>query len=100
MRFFIAVVAVCALTSCGGGGARVSGPISEACMKAGRSAANPSTCSCIQVAANRTLGNSEQKRAATFFGDPQKAQDARSSTSSFWKRYREFAETAEAMCRA
>lgn len=100
MRFLIAFAAIFVLTSCGGGGARVSGPISEACMDAGRSAANPSTCSCIQVAANRTLSNSEQKRAADFFKDPQKAQDARSSTSSFWKRYRDFASAAEAMCKA
>ena len=100
MRYVIAVLSVFALTSCGGGGARVSGPISKACMDAGRSAANPQSCSCIQVAANQTLSSSDQVRAAKFFADPQQAQDTRESGNSFWKRYRAFASTAEAMCKA
>jgi len=67
-------------------------------MDAGRSAANSATCSCIQQAANRTLGNSDQRRAAELFADPQKAQDTRQSSSAFWTRYRSFANTAESMC--
>lgn len=102
MRILIACIAVLALASCGGGRGRVTGDVSKACMAAGRQSASPSLCSCVQVAANQTLSGSEQKRAADFFEDPQKAQDTRqsdnSATEAFWRRYKNFVQTAEAMC--
>lgn len=108
MRWILAVVALVILSSCGGSGGRVSGsasgPLGSACMAAGRSGANGALCSCVQAAANQTLGASDQARAAEFFADPEKAQSTRMSDSSaseaFWERYRNFVSMAEAMCKA
>lgn len=89
------------LAACGGG--RVTGDVSKACMSAGRQAANPALCSCVQQAANQSLTGAEQRRAAAFFADPQRAQDTRQSGNSgdraFWTRYRAFTSLAETMCR-
>lgn len=88
------------LTACGG---RVTGEVGKACIAADRRAANSSLCSCVQRAANATLTGSEQVRAATFFEDPQLAQDTRQSDNSsnerFWQRYKKFSATAKRMCR-
>ncbi len=88
------------LAACGGG--RVSGDVGEACMAANRQAASTQLCSCVQQAANLTLNASDQRRAATFFADPQLAQDTRqsgnSSSSRFWKRYKSFSATSKQMC--
>ncbi|SHI88810.1 arginine transporter [Wenxinia saemankumensis] len=88
------------LAACGAG---VSGPVGEACMASGRSSANSVLCGCIQRVANDTLSGSEQRRAAQFFGDPQRAQDFRtrddSASEAAWLRYRGFADRAEAICR-
>ncbi|AUJ64550.1 arginine transporter [Aestuarium zhoushanense] len=104
VRFVMAGMACLALMSCGGGRSGASGDISKACMSSHRTAANPALCSCIQRAANQTLRGSDQTRAAELFGDPQKAQDTRQSdnpaTEAFWLRYKNFAQTAETMCRA
>ncbi len=101
MRIIIGLISIVALSSCGGG--RVSGDIGRACMDSGRSAANPVLCSCVQATANQTLSGADQRRAAEFFADPQKAQDTRqadgSSNEAFWQRYRDFANRAEAICR-
>ena len=90
-----------ALTACG---PRVTGEVGKACINGGRSAANARLCSCVQQAANQTLNGSEQIRAATFFADPQRAQDTRQSDNSaseaFWRRYRAYANSAEQACRA
>ncbi|MBW7921410.1 MAG: arginine transporter [Rubellimicrobium sp.] len=95
------LAATLALAACGGG--RVTGDVSKACMSGGRQAANASLCSCVQQAANQTLTAAEQRRAATFFADPQRAQDTRQSGNSsdraFWTRYRAFSSLAETMCR-
>lgn len=100
MRAILAVCSILALSSCGGG--RVTGEIGQACMAAGRSAANPALCSCVQRAADMKLSAREQARAAEFFEDPQKAQDTRQASNGdrydFWDRYREFVDTAEALC--
>lgn len=76
--------------------------IERACNQSGRQQANPRLCGCIGAAARLTLNNSEQRQAARFFSDPQRAQDIRQSSrsrdSQFWARYRAFGETAEAMC--
>lgn len=101
MRILMMTAAIVALTACGGG--RVSGEIGQACMDADRSAANRQLCSCIQRAANGALNAADQRRAATFFEEPQLAQDTRQSDNSrleeFWRRYRAFSRTAEASCR-
>ncbi|KEP69070.1 arginine transporter [Thioclava dalianensis] len=78
-----------------------AGPIDNACMKAGRTT-NASMCSCIQQVADMTLSNRDQRRAANFFHDPDRAQDVRMSDSQsdndFWDRYKKFASAAEGFC--
>lgn len=100
MRGAAFIVICAALASCS---PRVSGEIATACMEGGRSAANAALCSCVQQAANQTLNGSDQATAATFFEDPQKAQDMKASRTSradaFWDRYQNFTSTARAMCR-
>jgi hypothetical protein len=100
IRIGVVLAALLTLAACGGG--RVSGEIATACLTAGRSAANPALCSCVQRAANETLSSAEQRRAAQFFADPQRAQDTRTSDrpedAAFWRRYRAFADRAQAIC--
>lgn len=76
--------------------------IERACNGSGRPAANRQLCHCVQRAADMTLTRADQREAARFFRDPQRAQDVRMSSSprdnEFWRRYRAFAETAEALC--
>ena len=79
-----------------------AGTIERACMSSGRPAASAQLCTCIQQAADLTLSNSDQRRAAKFFRDPHEAQEVRQSDrardEAFWLRYRSFGETAEAFC--
>lgn len=100
MRKPMTVLSLTLLTACGAGG--VTGPIGNACMDADRSAANPALCSCVQSVADQTLSGSEQRRAAGFFEDPDKAQAARTSdnasTEAFWDRYRAFSDAARRSC--
>ena len=81
-------------------GAVHAGAIRNACMASPKG--SPQLCSCIQVAADRTLTKKDQKLAASFFGDPDRAQQIRQSDRRshevFWKRYRNFGEAAEAFC--
>ncbi|KEO50537.1 hypothetical protein [Thioclava pacifica] len=78
-----------------------AGPVGNACMKAGR-AGSPALCGCIQKVADMTLSNRDQRRAAGFFHDPDRAQEVRmsdrQSDSDFWDRYKNFASTAESYC--
>ncbi|WP_417249346.1 arginine transporter [Celeribacter sp.] len=108
--FLVAITAT--LASCGGGGRSVSrgatatafstGPVYEACMRAGRKDASTARCGCVQASADGVLSSSDQKRAAKFFKDPHHAQEIRQSDNplheAFWKRYRNFATTAEQVC--
>ena len=102
MRYFLLAGALASMAACGGGGRVVSGDISEACIAADRRAASPALCSCIQQVANQSLSGSDQARAATFFADPQLAQDTRQSDRAsderFWDRYRAFTDLAEQIC--
>ncbi len=103
MKSSIRVAVMAALfLSLGSTLALAGGPIEKACNRSDRSGATSSMCSCIQQAADQTLSNSDQRRAAKFFEDPEKAQDVRLSTSSaddaFWDRYRNFTDTASAYC--
>lgn len=80
-----------------------AGPISSACIGAGRKAANRRLCGCVQSVANRTLTHSDQRLATTFFSNPHQAQVVRQSDNprneAFWKRYKAFAGTAEKTCK-
>ena len=85
-----------------GATAAVAGPISSACMKSDRQAANASLCGCIQQVADQLLKGAEQRRAAKFFADPEKAHAAWVSQSpsddAFWERYKVFGASAQASC--
>ncbi len=78
------------------------GVVERACMAAGRAAASPNLCGCIQQVADLTLRNAEQRKAAGFFRDPHKAQQTRQSSrqsdQSFWERYKAFGAAAETYC--
>jgi hypothetical protein len=76
--------------------------IERACMKSDRAGGQRTLCGCIQDAANLTLTNRDQKLAATFFKDPDRAQEIRQSDrpahAAFWERYKNFGKTAEHFC--
>ena len=78
--------------------------IERACLNSERAQGNRALCGCIQDAANLTLTARDQRRAATFFADPHRAQEVRQSDSrsdeAFWQRYRNFGRTAETFCRS
>jgi hypothetical protein len=82
--------------------AATAGPIERACLKSDRKAANRAVCACIQQVADMTLRGSDQRKAAGFFRDPDRAQKVRMSKSDndneFWSRYKTFGEQAEAYC--
>jgi hypothetical protein len=79
-----------------------NGPISRACLTSNRKARNRALCGCIQAAADRTLSTSDQTLASTFYADPHRAQTVRQSDRAsdevFWKKYRNYSETAQALC--
>ncbi len=79
-----------------------AGPLENACLRLDRAQATRAMCRCIDSVAQRTLTRSEQRRAAAFFRDPQRAQDVRMSKSArdneFWTRYRAFGAAAEQAC--
>ncbi|MFV0358456.1 hypothetical protein [Tropicimonas sp.] len=76
--------------------------IERACMKSNRRAVSKPLCNCIQRVADQMLTRSDQRMAAQFFRDPQKAQDIRQSDrnthEAFWKRYKDFGTTAGNVC--
>lgn len=80
----------------------MAGPIDSACARSDRGARAGSLCGCIQQVANMTLSTADQRRAASFFRDPDQAQQVRMSKrdadNAFWGRYKNFAATAEAYC--
>ena len=79
-----------------------AGTIERACLQSDRKAANRSLCGCIQQVADMTLDRRDQRLAAKFFKDPHRAQEVRMSKSdrdnAFWKKYRQFGDTAKAYC--
>lgn len=83
-------------------GAAVAGPIEKACIKSDRDASSRPLCSCIQYVADRTLYSADQRRAAEFFKNPDKAHAAWMSQSgrddAFWERYQQFGSYAEQVC--
>jgi hypothetical protein len=82
--------------------AHAGGSIEKACLRSERKAANRSLCACIQNVADDTLRGSDQRRAAAFFKDPEKAHKVWMSKSesddAFWKRYKAFGAAAEQRC--
>ena len=80
----------------------VASPIESACLRSDRPQATRALCRCIGSVAQSTLTRAEQRRAATFFRNPQLAQDVRMSRSdrdnAFWARYRAFGTAAEQRC--
>ena len=83
-------------------GAAAAGPIENACLQSNRNAASRSLCSCIQQVADITLGGGDQRLAATFFKDPERAQKVHMTHSSqddaFWTRYVTFGQQAQMAC--
>jgi hypothetical protein len=80
----------------------MAGPIANACMQSNRRAANAALCGCIQQVADQTLRGADQRRAATFFRNPDKAQQVFLSKNrnddAFWERYKSFGAAAEQSC--
>ncbi|AJE45586.1 hypothetical protein [Celeribacter indicus] len=79
-----------------------AGAIERACLQSDRAAGNRSLCGCIQQVADVTLSNRDQRQAAKFFKNPQKAQDIRQSDNrsheEFWRRYKAFGDAASNFC--
>jgi hypothetical protein len=79
-----------------------AGPISRACMDSDRNARSHALCGCLQQVANRTLDRGDQRLAAKIFRKPQMAQDIKMSNNTshevFWRKYRNFGETATQTC--
>jgi hypothetical protein len=79
-----------------------AGPIERACLRSDRQAANRAICACIQQVADMTLRSTDQRRAASFFADPDRAHETwmskRANDDAFWERYKNFGATAEAYC--
>ena len=91
------------LATFAGAGMSQAGVIERACMKSDRKAANhQSLCGCIQQVADLTLDRRDQRLAAKFFRDPERAQEVRQSDKRnhevFWQKYKRFGASAEAYC--
>lgn len=102
MKTFLSGVALAALVFPVMSALAEAGPIERACLRSDRDAANRRVCSCIQQVADMTLRGSDQRRAAKFFSDPDRAHETwmsqRASDDAFWERYKTFGATAEATC--
>ncbi len=76
--------------------------IRKACLKSDRPAVTVRLCACIQQVADQRLEPRDQRLAASFFRNPQKAQRIRQSDNArysvFWQRYRQWGEAAEKAC--
>lgn len=94
--------AAAAIALCIGVSTASAGAIERACNGSNRNAANRSVCACIQSVADQSLNSTDQRRAAKFFNDPDRAQETRVSDTSrdeaFWQRYVAFGQQAEAYC--
>lgn len=79
-----------------------SGPLQRACMASDRKARSAELCGCIQAVANDTLSAADQSLAVGFYADPHRAQEIRQSDNTgherFWQAYKDYAETAAAVC--
>ena len=79
-----------------------AGAIENACNRSDRKASNRQLCGCIQQVADQTLRGADQRRAASFFKDPEKAHKVWMSKSNaddaFWERYKAFSAQAQVYC--
>ena len=79
-----------------------AGPIETACNRSERKAAGNAVCNCIQQVADSTLRAADQRRAAKFFNNPDKAHKTWMSQNNgddaFWDRYKHFGEMAQTYC--
>ena len=79
-----------------------AGTIERACLSSDRQGASRAVCGCIQQVADQTLRGGDQRRAAKFFSDPDRAQEVRmsdrNSDNAFWDRYKNFGIAAAAQC--
>ncbi len=102
MRFSVIAAAIAAALAFAVPSAAVAGPIENACNRSDRPGATRAMCRCVDQVARQHLTRAEQRRAARFFSDPQRAQDVRmsrrSGDSEFWQRYRAFGAAAERSC--
>lgn len=117
VKLAVAACAALTLAACSGSGTRyssasavrgpasvqfASGPIYSACLKSDRKQASRARCGCVQAVADQSLVFSDQRRGAGFFSDPHQAQVVRQSDRSsdelFWKRWKEYSDTAAQMC--
>ncbi|MEM1360719.1 MAG: hypothetical protein AAGF94_03260 [Pseudomonadota bacterium] len=77
--------------------------IQQACMQSDRNAASSSRCNCIQRVADQVLTAPDQRLAASFFRDPDRAQEVKMSDNhrheQFWDRYKIFGQNASKICR-
>lgn len=91
--------ALCALLA----GPVFANEIERACLRSDRPGKSRALCGCIQDAANLTLSSRDQRLAASFFANPDRAQQVRTSDARknevFWQRYEAFGRTAEQYCR-
>ena len=91
-----------AVLALGVASAALAGPVETACNRSDRDAASRSLCACVGQVADQTLRGADQRRAAAFFRDPEKAHKAwmskRASDDAFWERYKAFGAQAEASC--
>lgn len=111
-RMVFAALALTLVASCGGGNrshsgstrvVATSGPILSACLQAGRKGATRQSCGCVQAVADARLSSSDQRLGASFFADPHRAQEIRQSDrtshAEFWKRWSDFGNEAEKLCK-
>ena len=102
MNHLLLITALTATVPVGMAAPVVARPIQNACLQSAREAVSYQLCGCIQSAADITLTRRDQRQAAKFFNDPQRAHDVRQSDpgthESFWQKYERFGETAEAYC--
>jgi hypothetical protein len=80
----------------------MAGPIESACNRSNREAATRTLCKCIGQVADQTLRGGDQRKAAAFFKDPDKAHKVwisqTNADDAFWERYKAFGDQAEAYC--
>jgi hypothetical protein len=79
-----------------------AGPIERACVRSDRQGATRALCDCIDGVGRKLLNNGDQRKAASFYKNPELAQEIRQSTKvhneEFWKRYQAYVAAAEQMC--
>lgn len=117
IRVIIGLTTALALSACGNKPSRVaytpapaggpvpfaSGPISQACLAAGRKKASRARCGCIQAVANQNLSAAQQRRGAGYFSNPAQLQEVRQSDRTsderFWKAWKAYGQVAAEQCK-